>query len=87
MPLRADQDARAARLASLDRLRETLGYKETLRRGYAVVWDSGQVVTTRAGAEQAAALEIEFADGRLKLGGKPARKKPKDDPDAQGTLL
>jgi len=59
------QEERAARLAALDRLRETLGYVETLKRGYAVVRGDGEVVTDQATATKAKALEIEFADGRL----------------------
>jgi exodeoxyribonuclease VII large subunit len=59
------QDQRRARLAQLDRVRETLGYKETLKRGYAVVRADGAVVTTAQGVEDAAQVEIEFADGRV----------------------
>ncbi len=55
------------RLAALDRMRQTLGYTETLRRGYAVVRAGDRVVTTRAEAEHQAALEIEFQDGRLSV--------------------
>ena len=76
------------RLEALDRLRETLGYRETLRRGYAVVRGEGQVLTSRVAAEAASGLEIEFADGRLKIGGGPApkvRSKPK--PPEQGSLF
>jgi exodeoxyribonuclease VII large subunit len=62
------QAERLARLKALDRLRETLGYVETLKRGYAVVRGDGAVVTDKAAAEAAAALEIEFADGRLQVG-------------------
>tara|TARA_R110002167_G_scaffold366284_2_gene594338 strand:- start:70728 stop:72143 length:1416 start_codon:yes stop_codon:yes gene_type:complete len=65
---RNQQDARIAKLAALDRLRETLGYVETLKRGYAVVRGDGAVVTDRASAQAATSLEVEFADGRLKLG-------------------
>jgi exodeoxyribonuclease VII large subunit len=68
----------AERLESADRLRETLSYKATLARGYAVVRDgSGGVLTTRAAAAEAAGLEIEFADGALKIGGggKPAARR------------
>ncbi|RKT30798.1 exodeoxyribonuclease VII large subunit [Roseovarius halotolerans] len=54
-------------ITAMDRLRETLGYKATLKRGYAVVRGDGAVVTTREAAAQATALEIEFADGRLDL--------------------
>lgn len=59
------QAERVARLDALDRLRETLGYVETLKRGYAVVRGDGDVVTGKAAALGADALEIEFADGRL----------------------
>jgi exodeoxyribonuclease VII large subunit len=59
------QAERAARLEALDRLRETLGYVETLKRGYAVVRGDGAVVTDSKAAQTAKALEIEFSDGRL----------------------
>jgi len=83
------------RMETLDRLRETLGYKATLRRGYAVVRGDGELVTTRDRAAEATALEIEFADGTLALGGaagearKPAKPapKPKDPPKEQGSLF
>jgi exodeoxyribonuclease VII large subunit len=74
------------RLEALDRTRATLGYAETLRRGYAVVRGDGAVVTTKAGAEKAAALEIEFADGRLALGGKARARKADGGPE-QGSLF
>ncbi|MDR5652503.1 exodeoxyribonuclease VII large subunit [Ruixingdingia sedimenti] len=78
------------RLEARDRLRQTLGYAETLRRGYAVVRGDGAVVTSRAAAEAAGALEIEFHDGRLPLGppARPAARKPKGGPPpAQGDLF
>jgi exodeoxyribonuclease VII large subunit len=74
------------RLEALDRTRATLGYAETLRRGYAVVRGDGAVVTSKAGAEKALALEIEFADGRLVLGGKARAKKADGGPE-QGSLF
>ena len=74
------------RLDALERLRQTLGYRETLKRGYAVVRGDGDVVTTKSRAKKATALEIEFADGRLKLGVKPARK-DKPRPPEQGSLF
>lgn len=77
---------RRQRLEALDRMRQTLGYAETLKRGFAVVRGDGQVVTTKAGAEKAAALEIEFADGRVALGAKPKTRKAGDGPD-QGSLF
>ncbi|PTV94591.1 exodeoxyribonuclease VII large subunit [Rhodobacter aestuarii] len=56
------------RLERLERLRQTLGYTETLRRGYAVVRGPGDtVLTTARAAGQAGAFEVEFADGRLSV--------------------
>ncbi|SEK80257.1 Exodeoxyribonuclease VII large subunit [Roseovarius nanhaiticus] len=83
-------DGWAQRIAALDRLRETLGYRETLKRGYAVVRSDGALVTTRKEAKAAGALEIEFADGRLGIGGAAApapRKKDKPDAPDQGSLF
>ena len=66
---RGQIEAQRQRLTALDRLRETLGYKATLRRGYAVVRDeAGQVLRDSVAAGAAAGLEIEFADGRLSVG-------------------
>ena len=78
-----------SRLTALDRLRETLGYKETLKRGYAVVRGDGAVVTTQKAAKKAAALEIEFADGRMTAGaaGTKTAAKAKPKPPEQGSLF
>jgi exodeoxyribonuclease VII large subunit len=86
------------RLDGLERLRLTLGYKQTLRRGYAVIRDENQSVITKLGAgKKAASLEIEFQDGRLALGqagggnpvAEPKRPKPakKDKGGDQGSLF
>jgi exodeoxyribonuclease VII large subunit len=56
---------RRERLDGLERLRMTLGYTQTLARGYAVIRAGEAVLTEKAQAEAQAALEIEFADGRL----------------------
>ncbi|MEO0343121.1 MAG: exodeoxyribonuclease VII large subunit [Pseudomonadota bacterium] len=78
------------RLTALERLRETLGYKATLRRGYAVVRDSaGHVVPTKSAAVAASGLSIEFQDGDITMDGrtgakKAAKKKPSDP---QGNLF
>ncbi|WP_208350868.1 exodeoxyribonuclease VII large subunit [Pseudaestuariivita rosea] len=77
---------RHARLTSLDRLRETLGYKATLKRGYAVVRGDGDVVTSKDKAGQATILELEFADGRLTLGAKPHKTNKTSAPE-QGSLF
>ncbi len=75
------------RLEAMERMRQTLGYAATLRRGYAVVRGDGAVVTTKTAAEKAALLEVEFQDGRLVLGAKPKAKKPGDGPAEQGSLF
>ena len=88
------EDTRRARLEALDRLRETLGYKETLKRGYAVVRGDGALVTGTKAARAAGELELEFADGKLVIGSgggggggsKPKKPTPKAPPE-QGTLL
>ena len=77
----------SARLDALDRIRATLGPTETLKRGYAIVRGDGAVVTTRAAAEKAASLEVEFSDGRLALGAKAARKSKADSSANQGKLF
>lgn len=60
---------RTERLAALERLRETLGYKATLKRGYAVVRADDGIVTTKNAAKAAKRLEVEFKDGRLLIAG------------------
>ncbi|MCR9149954.1 MAG: exodeoxyribonuclease VII large subunit [Rhodobacteraceae bacterium] len=83
--------ALADRLSALDRMRQTLGYAETLRRGYAVIRADGAVATSRTAAAGAAALEIEFHDGRLDAvpGGRGTRPagRGKPGPGGQGELF
>ncbi len=92
--LNAAQTTRLERLRqqmeATDRLRETLSYKATLERGYAVVRAGDQVVTRKAEAEKHASLEIEFADGKLSTG--PAgvaksKRAPKPPAPDQGSLF
>jgi exodeoxyribonuclease VII large subunit len=64
-----------------------LGYEATLQRGYAVVRSDGDVITTKAAAQNAAQLDIQFADGTITLGAAPKRRKPRDTPPEQGELL
>lgn len=74
------------RLDGLDRLRRTLGYRQTLARGYAVIRDqANNVITNAQTAGKAEMLEIEFQDGRVRLGG--GRRKDKSDPGGQGSLF
>jgi len=76
-------------LAALDRLNESLSYKSALERGFAVVRSEGEVVTRAEAAARATSLEIEFADGKLTVGGKPGvpRKRAPEPPPEQGSLL
>ncbi len=94
----ATLEALRARRDGLERLRQTLGYQETLRRGFAVVRGDGAVATSLAAARAATTLEIEFHDGRLRaVPGPEARRKRRapepgtsgSDPDApdQGRLF
>ncbi|WP_093739645.1 exodeoxyribonuclease VII large subunit [Sulfitobacter delicatus] len=77
----AAQERRRRQIEALGRTLGTLGYRETLARGFAVVRGDGDVVTSASAAKAARELEIEFADGRLKLEGKT------DTPPDQGSLL
>ncbi|MBU3030661.1 exodeoxyribonuclease VII large subunit [Paracoccus marinaquae] len=52
-------------LTRLDRTRQTLGYRETLKRGFAVVHGAGGLITSATAATATARFEIEFADGRM----------------------
>ena len=85
----ADLAARRQRLEELERLRQTLGYQATLRRGYVVVRNGERLVTRSADASEARTLELEFADGRVdtvpaRPDGRARRKGPAP---AQGSLF
>ena len=75
------------RLAARDRLRLTLGPSETLKRGYAIVWADGHVATTRAAAESATTLELQFHDGRVTPGAPRPGKRTRTPPPGQGSLF
>ena len=77
-----------AKLDALDRMRLSLGYEETLKRGYAVVWGDDAVVTSHKDLKSAETVEIEFADGRKPVT-PTAQKKPKQKtpPPDQGSLF
>ena len=53
------------KLQSIDRLRETLGYRQTLDRGYSVIRSNDKVITDKAKALPLTDLVIEFRDGDL----------------------
>lgn len=76
------------RLAALDRQRQAMGYVETLKRGYAVVHGDKGLVTNKAAAESSFSLEIEFHDGKVKLG-EPSKKRTtgRAKPSDQGSLF
>lgn len=82
-------ECQRSRLDTLDRMRETLGYRETLKRGYAVVRGDGDVVTSAKAAKSARALEIEFSDGTMTPGAAVRPHKPKAKPPKpeQGDLF
>jgi exodeoxyribonuclease VII large subunit len=75
------------RLEALDRTRATLGYHQTLKRGYAVVRGEGRLITTKAGAEGAQALEIEFQEGRVTVAGRAGRRPKGGGKEDQGSLF
>ncbi|NIZ10986.1 exodeoxyribonuclease VII large subunit [Pseudooceanicola sp. HF7] len=86
----ADLQRRRDRLDSLDRLMSSVSYKATLARGYAMVRDGeGRILRSKAEAGKAAALELEFADGRVAVGGGKAAPKARkgDEPPEQGSLF
>lgn len=55
--------ARKDRLERLDRMRLTLGYHETLKRGFAVVHGPDGLITSAAKAGVTPQFRVEFADG------------------------
>lgn len=94
---RGQVDRLRTRLDGLERLRETLGYRRTLERGYAVLRDGdGMLISTAKAADKAAIWDVEFADGharsdRANVATKHVKKTrktaAKPDPDDQGTLF
>jgi exodeoxyribonuclease VII large subunit len=78
-------ERRSERVAALDSLLNSLGYKAVLARGYALVRDGeGKAVRTAAAVTPGQLLAIEFADGSVRAaaegsarvgeGAKPKRK-------------
>ncbi len=75
------------RLEGLDRTRQSLDYKNTLKRGFAIVRSEGVVITNVKSAKKATQVELEFADGRLKLGAGKPKAAPKKPESEQGSLF
>ncbi|WP_417719893.1 exodeoxyribonuclease VII large subunit [Salipiger sp.] len=81
-------DGTRQRLDGLARLLETLSYKATLARGYAVVrGEDDQVLTSAARARAASGLEIEFTDGRYRIGGAARGPRKPTPAPKQGSLF
>ena len=77
-------------LAVADRLRETLGYRETLKRGFSVVRSGASLITSVRDAKLEKLLEIEFTDGRLEVhleNNVTNSKQKQSKPPEQGQLL
>lgn len=77
-------------ITRLDRMRQTLGYEQTLKRGFAVVRSEGNVVITAAEARKQTSYEIEFSDGRVtaRADAAPAgATRKKTPPPEQGSLF
>ena len=85
------------RLTALDRTRQTLGHAETLARGFAILREGSQVVTSAKAATRAASLEVEMHDGSFTVlpspspssSQTPTVKKPKAEKSkpGQGSLF
>lgn len=73
------------------RLLQTLGYKATLGRGFALVHDAaGTLVRSAGGRAPGERLEIEFADGKVPVaveGQRPRSSRPATAPARQGSLF
>ena len=90
--LMADLTRRRDRLAALNRMHESLGYEQTLARGYAVVRDAdGTPMTDAAAVRGLAQFTVQMRDGRLDavpVGSAPRpRKKPDGTGPDQGSLF
>lgn len=89
LALQRGQVQRRDTLARLDRMRQTLGYTETLKRGFAVIHGPDGLITTASQAARTPQFQIQLADGRVDA--RPAapvektrRRKP--DPEQKSLL-
>ncbi len=74
-------------LLRLDRTRQTLGYGETLKRGFAVIHGPDGLITSAEAARQCPRFEIEFTDGRIPARPDSAPKSRKAEPPEQKSLF
>jgi len=74
-------------LSALERTRQSLHYKNTLKRGFAIVRGDGTVVTASKAAKSARQIELEFADGRVTLGAPKSKAAAKKTEPDQGSLF
>ena len=79
----------AERVERLDRLRQTLGYRETLRRGFAVVHGPDGLIASAAAADGVPRFEVEFHDGRVAVRPEAGRTRPaaRQPEQGQGSLF
>lgn len=63
----ADRQNRGHQLERAGRMLDTLSYRATLARGFAVLRDGDQVVSSTKSAAKARSLSVEFADGIMDL--------------------
>ncbi len=61
------------KIETLDRVRRSIGYEETLKRGYSVVRAGEAIVTGAKAAQKADTLEIQFRDGRVTVSPEPSK--------------
>ena len=80
-------DRHGEKLAGIERLYESLGYQRTLERGFAVVRGDDKVITSVANARQSAEIEIQFADGKVKLSSQMGAKRGSTKSPEQGSLF
>ncbi|WP_222183620.1 exodeoxyribonuclease VII large subunit [Geminicoccus harenae] len=79
-----------ARLDTLGKLLDSLGYRQVLARGYALVRaPSGEVVSDVAAARAESRLNLVFHDGEIAVttGGRARRSGAEEDEPVQGSLL
>ncbi len=88
--LTAQVKARRARLDQYEQLRQSLGYKQVLARGFALVLKDGGPIKRATEVSPGAALEIRFADGSVSAhadGARSPRKGTKEGGPDQGSLF